>query len=615
MSPPIRRRLRGDGAAVSDVLGSILMVGITVVMATSLGFLILNFQGPQKVTRANLAIRLDPGLQGWGTGDESIKISHLGGDDLPASSTRVTYRLNAVTTTLTGNALGSLFSDGKLSIGETWVRPQALLVSDSVSVSVVSGLGASNLVAATTLVPAVLGSGPNCVLDTSAPTADLWTETVGGVGVDVKTTTTTAVDITGHFVDACRGVSPSLPELWYRIYDTVAGTPTTYTKVTTAITSPATATFKGTIPALDYAHNGGTNKHLQFQFRLVSDGTTSGTVDGPDDIIEVVTTFTPLNCPFVVGTVLNCVNAQENNPGTLATAQEVATNNNVALATYQATAAAATGTGIGQGQSCVVGGASSGAQACATSSVNGFARLDASTDGVSGSSFTSLTPPSNAVIDQVVLGFTARKSASGDTTPTVRLTYTGFTDPSPLISPSSGTVGSCTALSSSSVTATCETDVTADRSWAAADFATLAVVVDGTSPASVGTSPSNHRADVDTLYVKVAYHYNTYSLTAQAGFSSVPSGPSGTRQVDLMASTNGDSFKAQVCNDILVTCATWVDMGTITSVTPTTQQIVYTLTTTAEYNSGSPRVRFIDSTPAGTVQSTLSLDYLRMNTS
>ena len=64
-----RQRRRLDQRAVSDVLGSILMIGITVMMATAFGAVLFAFKGPTDSPQSNLAITVDPGNAAWGNGD------------------------------------------------------------------------------------------------------------------------------------------------------------------------------------------------------------------------------------------------------------------------------------------------------------------------------------------------------------------------------------------------------------------------------------------------------------------------------------------------------------------------------------------------------------------
>ncbi len=99
-------------------------------------------QGP------SLDIRLNPGLGGWGTGDETIDVEHLGGKRLRAADVTVLYSINETLTELMDEALGGAFSDGALVAGETWSRGETLNANQTVAVSVVGRMGGTTAVLA-----------------------------------------------------------------------------------------------------------------------------------------------------------------------------------------------------------------------------------------------------------------------------------------------------------------------------------------------------------------------------------------------------------------------------------------------------------------------------------
>lgn len=143
--------------ALTDVVGSILLVGLTVVMTVVLAGLLLVYDGPEAPPQADLAVTLSPGVGGWGTGDEEVRIRHLGGPAVPASS-HVLLDNGTASWDLTGAALGGAFADGELAIGETWRRTARIHASALVSVQVSASTGSSSvLLASLSLVP---GGGP-----------------------------------------------------------------------------------------------------------------------------------------------------------------------------------------------------------------------------------------------------------------------------------------------------------------------------------------------------------------------------------------------------------------------------------------------------------------------
>lgn len=144
--------------AVADVLGAILLVGLTVGMTVVLALLLMTYQGPQQVPHARLSITASPGTDGaWDTDDDTIRVEHLGGDTL-AEGTRVLIRVGSVTTDLSGAALGDAFSDGRLVVGETWSHSMRI-PPGLIGVDVVGHGEASTILASAALVAAPVG-GP-----------------------------------------------------------------------------------------------------------------------------------------------------------------------------------------------------------------------------------------------------------------------------------------------------------------------------------------------------------------------------------------------------------------------------------------------------------------------
>jgi hypothetical protein len=583
MGLPERRSARATAAqeGVSDVVGSILLVGITVLMTSALAIMILAFQGPPKTLHATLSVTVEPGAAGWNSQDETIVVKHLGGDRLGRGLTAVTYRVNnGATTTLKGNALTGAFSDGYLSTGETWTYPVPLAATDSVVVNVVDTHGrGSSLLVGGTIVPGNLGSGPACVLDGNPPTAQQWTQNP----TDVRTTTTAStVVVTITAADDCYGVKTSVtPQLWWCIN----GGTCTYAQAPT-MTLVSGTTWQGTIPLQTWAVLGG--KTLQYQVRQLTDnGNNAGTVQGVDDIVDVITQYKYIDCPVTIttGSVGTCANMQDATP-TSTTVLTEGSSGTVAQALTTFLGNANTGSvSIAQGTSCVA----AAPESCALTQNTQYARLDLTTDLLK---VTGFQLPANAVgVNQVVLGMVGKRVDSNN--PTARITYSGpGTDPSPA------------SLVISALTDTVfETDVTADRTWTPANVNSLVLTIDATNGAAT------RRLDVDVVYIKVIYTIPSYAMNIQGAFSNVPLGSTYTLGIQYQAA--GDTYSLQVCQDALPSCATWTTRVTLSSTTMV--PIVYTMTTT-EYNNGAPRVRFLDVTSTNTTPGTLTIDYLRVAT-
>jgi FlaG/FlaF family flagellin (archaellin) len=232
--------------AVSDTLGSILMVAVTMAVATVLGLMLLSFDGPTAQPHAQVAVSVDPGRGGWGTGDETVRLQHTGGDALPANLTAVVVTLDGAATRLTGSALGSTWSDGWLRIGETWVRSSSIPAGASLRVEVVATGERSVLLARSALVATSTAPASACATDAAPPTAR-WTQSPA----TLTSLTAGAVTVTAQLEDGCWGVNPGVaPSLFWRIVG--AGTPPPFTDQG-SMAPAGTGTWSGTIPAQSWS--------------------------------------------------------------------------------------------------------------------------------------------------------------------------------------------------------------------------------------------------------------------------------------------------------------------------------------------------------------------------
>ncbi|GAA0670119.1 type IV pilin N-terminal domain-containing protein [Natronoarchaeum mannanilyticum] len=98
------KQLFADDDAVSPVIGVILMVAITVILAAVIGAFVLDIGGSQEATpQASWSYSYDDGGNGWddssGTPDDSFTVSHEGGDDIDASSLTFQYDGSAIADT------------------------------------------------------------------------------------------------------------------------------------------------------------------------------------------------------------------------------------------------------------------------------------------------------------------------------------------------------------------------------------------------------------------------------------------------------------------------------------------------------------------------------------
>jgi len=90
----IRRLLEGDERAVSPVIGVILMVAITVILAAVIGTFVLGLgQNTNSAPQASLTVQ-DSNAEYPGSGDTAFDISHDSGDALKFNDLRIVVRNN-----------------------------------------------------------------------------------------------------------------------------------------------------------------------------------------------------------------------------------------------------------------------------------------------------------------------------------------------------------------------------------------------------------------------------------------------------------------------------------------------------------------------------------------
>ncbi len=196
-----KRTLRADEAAVSDVVGSVLLVSITVVTMGAFSAVILNVPAPADpiTTRLHVDAIAGPDLL-WGSGDEALRVHHLGGDPLDQTNTEFILRNGGAETRYSGDQLG--FSDGKLRIGETWQVTTALVAKAEVEFVAVQTGSSSQVLTHSKLSPQTASCDP----DTTAPGA-IFTQDP----TDLEPSHgSNPVLITALVVDGCSGVDPAI---------------------------------------------------------------------------------------------------------------------------------------------------------------------------------------------------------------------------------------------------------------------------------------------------------------------------------------------------------------------------------------------------------------------
>ncbi len=191
--------------AVTDVLGTILMVGITVVMMGGLSLLVLNIDGPVDITYAELTTRVRPGADpAWGTGDEQVVLKHAGGERIPTSDLRVIMRIDGVEQAIDPLTIDGGDSDGHFSMGEKWTSP-ALVIQEEANVEFIVISTTANAVISSA---AAIARTPGTPV--SPTTLDYVTSSAVIKGSEVTfTNAQSATPSTSKLVEATSGGAPS----------------------------------------------------------------------------------------------------------------------------------------------------------------------------------------------------------------------------------------------------------------------------------------------------------------------------------------------------------------------------------------------------------------------
>lgn len=104
------KELFTDDSAVSPVIGVILMVAITVILAAVIGSFVLNLGGSLQNTAPQASFGFDYGTSG---GDDIVTVTHQSGDSIEAT------RLNVTGVNDTADTWTSVTSGGTVSAGSS----------------------------------------------------------------------------------------------------------------------------------------------------------------------------------------------------------------------------------------------------------------------------------------------------------------------------------------------------------------------------------------------------------------------------------------------------------------------------------------------------------------
>lgn len=554
---PRRRSVGPATEAASEVISTVLTVGITVLLASATAVVVLTLPPPTELPLTDLAIAIDPGASGWGTGDEAVVVHHEGGETLRASELTLRVQISGTTTFYTNPNLGTGFTNGTFLPGGEWRKVLTIPIGAQVNLSVVKTSSDASLVLASASFTSTCGG------ETAPPFVETWTQSPA----NVATTAASAVTVTAQLKDACAGVNELvLPRLFWRL-----GTSGTYTRVDTVRTS--TNTFEGTVPNPTWGLQGG--KVLEYYLDRMRDlQGNEGASELRSDLVDVIPAFAyPGVSSGLTGTLTPSLGPLQNasDAGATTTLSEAA----VTYASPLAFNADAVLSGVPWSN----GG-------------NGFV-----SDNVYATTATTATINYRHA-DQV-----GNPGSITKVEVKAEVSISGWANDGFIVQ---GCVGaSCRSVTSSSSLAAdtvLTVDLTpADASWT---WAKINAIQSNVSSTKIGGADGTWR--VDRVWVEVSFTpIVTYAGGVTLEFASVPQGA--TQVLQLRYARAGETFDVQVWDG-----ASWTTRGAVLDAVALTDW-TYTLTA-SEYNGGAPKVRFVDRDAAGTTQGTLQFDYVRVKT-
>lgn len=589
-------RLRDDRAAVSDVIGAMLMVGMTVMAAVGFAVVLFAFEGPANQLHVDIELRTTPGADGsWDTGDERMELVHLGGEPLEQDRTTLSYTADGVSRSYTGTALGysgSAFADdgdGRMTIGEAWQSPAAapdyltLAQDEGVSASLASAQEGSQLIASGTVtgggILLTAGGGGSCSPDVTAP------QVVLSHAPDVTSSSGLAgVLVTAAATDLCGPVDAAVaPRLWYRISPGPAPGPSSYTDLG-AMTLGAGTTWTKTIPAPSGGWLFAWGQSLDFYVTGVKD-----TAAIPNTLFQSTTMTDSID---LVGESAFVQYANAVAGAFVVTAPFANMGANDGL-DAQVLEACTGGPPVSNVQSLcgkTSGGVSVTSPELALTSNNQRSSMTGSGTAVHVTGFDVPGDPSS--ITAFAISLESQRGTGGSTNPNVQLEYQ-------FDAACSGTW--TTAGSTFGVTTTSDTTTTRSVSgtFTVVQIETLCVRARVTNAAS-------RPLLTDALSVTVTYSgtTTTHDLNLELGWNGLdPLALNGLLEVDYRVAS-GETYTVEKFNG-----ATWTACsGSLTSTAGTTYQCTMSL---AELLGGSPLVRILGVSDSG-APSTLRLDHARM---
>ncbi len=554
---------------MSDVVGNILLVGITIAVSGGLAIVVSTLLTPEPYYGAEVGAELADQDSLWGTGNERVTLKLLWGEPLQRDATKVYISTSGIREEYSGASLDKGFADGKLSLGESWYVDKTIAAGQQVTVEVTVESGSGTRLLSSS---SFRSEGFSCTTDTVAPTAQTWVQSPS----DINNETTGDVTVTVTMTDDCSGVDNGYdPTFHYRLEN---GTSPPFTNAG-SMTRVGLSRWQATITDPTWANHVGDT--LQYYVAGTRDlrSNSGNTTIRTDPIQGSVLTYTYVNGNTV-------------NNGTLTnfTAAQSAADSG---ATVDIEEGSHTSTSIYQQYSTSV--------VSAENEVNSPHKTLLEADG-------QHTITENKDKKHKVGSFQGR---SGTITK-VELGYRGYYVPETGFNedPNNQRVELKYWIGGSeentkplhyiaATSADYYTDVTSDRTtWTWTNIESAQV--------EIKSKTQDNKVDLytDTVWYRITADGTGYTMNVEMDFLAVPA----AIQYDLELTywvEGSESYRVQVWDG-----AAWNNRGAALT-DPSTTAWEYRLTAD-EYNGGAPKIRFVDDDPLSGTAGKLHMDYIRV---
>lgn len=557
-------------AAASEVIGSILTAALTIGMAVTLGQFAVDLLPAEKPPApTSLQAAVNPGEGGWGTGDETLSLSHTGGAPLPQNDTTIRVRQGALEHDFSHENIS--FPEGHLALGDRWNTTLSVPANTTLEVSIMRHTPSTKIIAT-----ASPQSGPeDCSQDTHPPSVSTWTRRPAVLAYPFES----SLEITATLQDDCSGPDrQTAPHLWYRLLND------SFPVDAGSMENFGGDTWKGEIPEPD---DGWPEEETLIYYlsplqdhagNKAQSQNQTATIE-PEPLAEGILTYVTAYHAFS-GSVEDFSALQNATNGDAATLKEESTEPNVTTSEAYGTAHSSSPGTTDPGD--------------ATGSPDGnHALLGGNKEWVGIEGFQTFAGDINAVDIAVQGHYEGTPGPEGDALElsyrvgTTRGSTTAIYDTDDI---PEGEDGAATYL-----------NVTDDRDWVWSDLAELQV----RSAYTQQGSPDDLEYHVNALWLRVAYENPAYNMSIRMDVDDLPSGD---HEIELLYAVSDEVHHVEAWN---YTATRWDPMSP--SLARTTSDTWTAPLHSTQTEDGTALFRLVDEGPDHR-ESTVDLEYAGVRT-